>query len=77
VCVCHIFHVFQFSNHSPSPRVCVSHFAHFSLFLAIFQFLPWFSHFPRLSVFSTYSRSYSVCFSFCSFVIFLNIFKVL
>ena len=38
--MCHIFHVFQFSHHNPGPKVCVSHFARFSLFPAIFQVLP-------------------------------------
>jgi len=30
---------FTISRHIPSPTVCVSHFAHFSVFLAIFQVL--------------------------------------
>jgi len=42
---------FTFSCHFPGPIVCVSQFARFSMFLAIFQILPCFSHFPRLSVF--------------------------
>jgi hypothetical protein len=35
------------------------------------------SNFSRFSVFSPYSRSYSVCFSFSSFSVFLAIFRVL
>ena len=35
------------------------------------------SYFPPLSVFSPYPRSYSVCFSFCTISVFLNIFQVL
>ena len=61
---------------SMSYSVCFS-FAHFSMFLTIFQVLPWFSHFPRLSFFLTYARSYSVCFSFSTFFIFLAILQVL
>ena len=49
---------------------------------------PWFSshipgptmcvsHFPRLSVFSTYSRHYSACVSFHTFFRFLGLFQVL
>ena len=35
------------------------------------------SHFPRLSVFLPYPRSYSVCSSFCTISVFLNIFQFL
>ena len=64
-----IFLVCQFSRHIPGPTVFVYLFLHvfFFSFLSIFQVLPWFSHFPHLLVFSTYSRSYSVCFSFSMF----------
>ena len=64
---CFIFHVFQSSHHNPGPRVCISHFSVFSLFLGIFQVLQCVCcHFPHLSVFSPYPRSYRVCFSFCT-----------
>ena len=101
----------QFSRHFTDPRLCISPFPSFSVFLAIFQFLQcaflilhvfsvflatfqllqcvflilhvfqfshhipgptmWVSHFPRLSGFSLYSRSNSVCVSFSTFSIFL------
>jgi hypothetical protein len=32
---------FFFFHHIPGPTVCFSHFAHFPVFLAIFQVLPW------------------------------------
>jgi hypothetical protein len=35
------------------------------------------SHFPHISVFSPQSSSYSVCFSFSTFSVFLTIFQVL
>jgi hypothetical protein len=57
-CVWHIFHILHFSSHTPGPTVYISHFSHYSLFLAI-------------------STSYSVCFPFCSFSVFLAIFQVL
>ena len=62
VCISPFSRFFTVSGHFPGPTVYVFHFARFSMFLAIFRFLPWFSHFPRLSVLSTYSRSYSACF---------------
>ena len=37
----------------------------------------WISHFPRFSIFSTYSRSYSVCFSFSMIFSFLATFQFL
>ena len=58
---------FTVSYHNPCTTVCVSHFTSFSLFLAIFHVLLCdFLHFLvfQLSVFSPYSKSYSVCVSF-------------
>jgi len=67
-CLCFIFHVFLFSRYTPDLTVCISHFSCFSLFLAIFHVIQclW-PIFPRFSVFSPYSRSYSVYFSFFMF----------
>jgi hypothetical protein len=67
VCVSH-FHVFHFSRHNQGPRVCISHIPNFSVFLTILQFLQCaFLKFPSFSVFSPFSRSYSVNFSFSMF----------
>ena len=38
------FHVFHFSRHNPDPTVCISHFPRFSVFLNIFQVLPYLCH---------------------------------
>ena len=108
-----LFHVFQFSCHIPvlpfstfysvfwhilGPRLWISHFPRFSVFIAIFQVLQCvflippplfsvschipgptmcFSHFSHLSFFLPHSASYSVCFSFFTFSVFLAIFQVL
>ena len=67
-CALFIFHIFQFSGHIPGPTVCVSHFARLKVFLAIFWVLEFaFLSFHFFLCFSPYSRSYSVCFSFCTF----------
>ena len=59
-------------------QVSNPHISHFSLFLTIFQVLQCaFLIFHGFSCFSAYSRCYSVCFSFYSFVSFLAIFHVL
>jgi hypothetical protein len=76
-CLLLIFHVFSVSHHIPGPTLCVSLFASFSMFLAIFHVLPCEFSFPRLSVFSPYSRSYSVFVSFYTFFSFLAIIQVL
>ena len=79
-CALFIFHIFQFSGHIPGPTVCVSHFARLKVFLAIFWVLEFaFLSFHFFLCFSPYSRSYSVCFSFCTFfrVFFFPIFQVL
>jgi hypothetical protein len=65
-CVFLIFH--DFHCHIPDPTVCVSHFACFSVFLAIFQVIHCLCPFPRLSVFFPQSRSYSVYFSYFTFI---------
>ena len=67
-CLCLIFHVFQFPRHILGQTVFLSHFLPSSIFLAIFQvllceFLIVF-HFP---VFSPYSGSHNVPFSFFTF----------
>ena len=81
-CALFIFHIFQFSGHIPGPTVCVSHFARLKVFLAIFWVLEFaFLSFHFFLCFSPYSRSYSVCFSFCAFFrvffFFFPIFQVL
>ena len=80
-CALFIFHIFQFSGHIPGPTVCVSHFARLKVFLAIFWVLEFaFLSFHFFLCFSPYSRSYSVCFSFCTFFrvfFFFPIFQVL
>jgi hypothetical protein len=58
---------FQFSCHDPGPTVCIFHFLPFSVFLTIFQITVFMFYLPRFSVFSPYSRSYSVPFSFYMF----------
>ena len=63
-----LFTFFTVSCHNPVPTVYISHFSRFSVFLTIFQVLPWeFFILPCRSDFSQYSRSHSVCFSFSSF----------
>ena len=72
-----IFLVSQFSYPITGPTVCVSHFPHFFKFSSHIPGPKVFvSHFAHFSVFSPYFRSYSVSFSFSSFVIFLIIFQV-
>jgi hypothetical protein len=64
-CVCHIFHIFQFSHHNLDPKVCVSHFTRFSVFLAKFHVLSCEFHIFHIFQFCRpYSMSYSVFFSF-------------
>jgi hypothetical protein len=63
-----IFTFFTVSHHNLDPTVCVSHFPRFSSFPEI-QILIWvFLIFHVFHCFSSKSRSYSVCFSFSSFV---------
>ena len=85
-CVCLIFHVFRFFPHIPGPSVYIFDFPHFPVFLFIFQILPCVflifhvfhlpCHIPGPTmcishlVFSIYSMSYSVCFSFSTFFYF-------
>jgi hypothetical protein len=48
--------------------VCITYFLSFSVFVAILQVIQCFCLiFSRFSNFLPYSRSYSVCFSFCKF----------
>jgi hypothetical protein len=69
---------FLFSRYIPNPRLCISHFPNFSVFLTIFQVLQClFLILPIFQCFSPYSRSYHVSFSFSLFVSFLAIFQVL
>ena len=59
---------FRFSRNIPDPKVCVSHYSRFSVFLAICQVLRYaFLIIHAFQCFSPYSRSYSVCFSFSMF----------
>jgi hypothetical protein len=54
--------------HIPGPTVGISHFSRFSVFLVIFQVIQCLClFFPRFSVFSPKSRSYSVYFSYFNF----------
>ena len=86
-CVCLLFHVFQFSRHTPcpysvlfsfstffqysrhipGPTMSISHFPIFSVFPAIFQVKQCLFLIFHVSVFSPYSKYYSVFFSFCTF----------
>ena len=70
--------VCQYSRHMSCLTVYIYHF--FSFF-SVSHHIPvpnmWDSHFPRLSVFSTYSRHYSACASFHTFLRFLALFQVL
>ena len=70
-CLCLIFHVIQFSFHFLGPKVCFSHifFKIFSVSHRISHPTVCVSYFPWYSVFSPYSRLYSVHFSFCTFFI--------
>ena len=73
-CAFFIFHVFKwvfffFFCHIPGPRVSVSHYSgFFSVSRQIPDHTVFVSHFPLFSVFLTYSRSYSVRFSFFTFL---------
>ena len=62
-----IFLVFQFSNHTPGPTVCISHFPRISVFLHISGPTMFVSYFPRFSIFFPQSSSYSVNFSYLKF----------
>jgi len=63
-----IFHLFKLSYHISGPRVCSSHFACFSEFLAIIQDLQCvFLIFHVFHCFWLYSRSYSEFFPFCKY----------
>ena len=68
--------IFRVSCHYPGPTMRVSHFLGFSK-----HHIPGatvcVSHFPHFSVFSPYSRSYSVYFSFFKFFVFITIFLIL
>jgi hypothetical protein len=69
-----LFTFFSVSRHMPGPKVCVSHYSRFSVFLAIFQVLQcafFIFHIFQGFFFLPYSRSNNVCFSF-----FFNVFHV-
>jgi hypothetical protein len=66
-CVIPIFQNFQFSCHTPGPIVCISHFLHFSVLLAILQVKQFLRLIFYLFKVSYNSSSYSVFFSFCVF----------
>jgi hypothetical protein len=71
------FHDFQFSCHIPRPTVDISKFSTFFSFPRdISHPKVCISHFPKFSVFSPYSRSYSVHFSFFTFCSDFVIFQV-
>jgi hypothetical protein len=73
-----IFLVCPFFRHITGPTVWVSPFFTFPSFSShIPGPIMFFSHFPRLSVFSTCSRYYSACVSFHTFFRFLALFQVL
>jgi hypothetical protein len=60
-----------------SYSVCLSFCTFFSVSRHISYPTIWASHFPRMSLFSPYSRSYNVSFSFSLLVSFIAIFQVL
>ena len=67
-CVFLIFRDFQFSCHIPRPTVDISKFSNFFSFLRrISRPKGCISHFLWFSVFSPYTRSFSVHFSFFTF----------
>jgi len=81
LCISHISRISVFLTtihilHFPGPAVCFSFCTFFHISRHI-QVLPWFSQFPRLSVFSTFSRSYICVSHFACFWVFLAIFLVL
>ena len=75
-CAFFIFHIFSVSFHIPGPKVPISHFHDFQFSHHITGPIVSISHFPRFSVFLEYSRSYSVCVSFCIFFRFLPMIQV-
>ena len=65
-----IFHDYQFSCLNPGPKVC---FCNFWGFLAIFHVLQCaFLIFHLFKCFSPYSRLYSFCVSFTTYLVFLS-----
>jgi hypothetical protein len=78
ICIFHIFHVFHcFSSKCRSYSVCFSFCTFFRVSYHILCPTMWVSHFPHLSVFSPYSRSYIMQFLFYPFTVFLYIFLIL
>ena len=75
-CAFFIFHIFSVSCHIPGPKVPISHFHEFQFSHHIPGPIVSISPFPRFSVFLEYSRSYSVCVSFCIFFRFLPMIQV-
>ena len=74
LCVCLILHVFQFSRFNPCPTLYIAHFSHFSVFLAIFQWL-WLIF--NVFQFCCHIEGPTVCVShILSFSLFLSIFHV-
>ena len=68
---------FSVSYPIPDPKVSISHFPRFTIFLAIFQVLHWaFLIFQVFQFFLPYSCSYSVCVSFSTFFSFVPIIQV-
>ena len=67
---------FQYSQHIPGPTVCISHFPHLSGSTTYFTSYSVFLIYHDFS-FLAYSRSFSVHFSFFTFLVFLAIFHVL
>ena len=73
-----MFHVFHsFLPYSRYYSVCFSFCTFFRVSRHISSPAMWVSQFSRLSVFSLYSRSYNVSFSFSFLVSFLNIYHIL
>ena len=76
--LCLIFHVCQFSRRNPGPKVCIFTISGLSLFLAIFQVLQCvFLSLHFFQCFLPYFKSYHLSFSFSSFFSFLAIYQVL
>ena len=68
---------FSVSCHISGLIVWICHFPPFSLFCHIPDSTVWVYHFPCFSIFKTYSRSYSVHFSFFTFLVFLAVFQII
>jgi len=68
---------FSFPRHVSHPKVCISHFLWFSVFLPYSRSYSEHFSFSRFSVISSFFKSSSGCFSFSMILSFLAIFHVL